>query len=52
MENRKQPAYFNGAAIIDKHNREIPITESMIENALESIANSLERLKSSESKSN
>ena len=28
QENKKYPAHFNGAAIIDKNNREIPITEN------------------------
>jgi hypothetical protein len=37
--------HLNGAAIIDKNNREIPITETMIKDALE-------RLDSSKPKSN
>ena len=38
-------SHLNGAAIIDKNNREIPITETMIKDALE-------RLDSSKPKSN
>ena len=37
--NKEQPTYFNGAAIIDKNNREIPITENMIREVLERLEN-------------
>lgn len=39
QENKKYPAHFNGAAIIDKNNREIPITEKMIRDTLERLDN-------------
>lgn len=45
QENNKHLSHLNGAAIIDKNNREIPITETMIRDALE-------RLDSSKPKSN
>ena len=37
--NKEQPTYFNGAAIIDKNNREIAITENMIKEVLERLEN-------------
>ena len=37
LESTEQPSYFNGAAIIDKDNREIPITEEMIIDVLKSL---------------
>ena len=40
LENSEQPTYFNGAAIIDKDNREIPITEEMILDVLKRLENS------------
>lgn len=45
IESTEQPSYLNGAAIIDKDNREIPITEAMIIDALK-------RLESTKPKSN
>lgn len=31
---------FNGAALIDEHGREIPITEAMVQQACKTLANS------------
>ena len=40
LERTEQPSYFNGPAIIDKDNREIPITEEMILDVLKRLENS------------
>lgn len=40
LESTEQPSYFNGAAIIDKDNREIPMTEEMILDVLKRLENS------------
>lgn len=39
QENIKYLTHLNGAAIIDKNNREIPITETMIRDTLERLDN-------------
>lgn len=38
--NRQQSSDFHGAALIDQHGREVPITEAMVQQACKHLENS------------